>query len=220
MVGLLSHGMIIATTTQLKVLYGKEALLHDFTSNSEWFEMRKIYSSFNDCNTTLHREYRILHEWSIPNVNPFKQRTIADGTAEGVHIGLRMAETLVLHDELFQLRQTLHCHRKNVRKGKGRNVNGLKIGVVCEQQFSHFNLLSAMGWANESLDGWSNHLGIEGLQTTQFEPGIPFGDMLRPPWSIYSWWSWYTSTLNSYTPGIPKQLCWPIVTFKSGNVYS
>ena len=148
--------------------------------------MRKIYSSFNSCNTTLQREYRITRKRTIPNVNPFKQRTIADGTAVGVQIGWKMAKALVLHDELFQLRQTLHCHRKNMRKRIGRNANVLKIGVVCERQFSHINLLPAMGWANESLDGWSNHLGVEGLQTTQMEPGVPVGDVLTPPWSIYS----------------------------------
>ena len=190
MVNLLSHAIIITTTTQLKLLYDVEAHLHNFTSNSEWFEMRKIYSSFNDCNTTLQGEHRIVRKWSIPNANPFKQRAVTDGTAEGIHIGLRMAETLVLHDELFQLHQTLHCHRKSVRKGIGRNVNGLKIGVVCERKFSHINLLSAMRWANESLDGWSNHLGIEGLQTTQIEIRIPFVKMLTPPWSIYSWGVW------------------------------
>ena len=148
--------------------------------------MRKIYSSFNDCNTTLQRERRIIGKRPIPNVNPFKQRTVANGTDEGIHIGLRMAKTLVLHNELFQLRQTLHCNRKNVRKGKGRNVNGLKIGVVCERQFSHIYLLPAIGWANEGLDGRSNHLGVEGLQTTQTAMVIQFGDVLRPPWSIYS----------------------------------
>ena len=95
--------------------------------------MRKIYSSFNGCKTTLQREHRIIGKRTIPNVNPFKQRTVADGAAEGIHIGLRMAETLVLHDELFQLRQTLYCYRKDVRKGKRRNVNGLQIGVVCER---------------------------------------------------------------------------------------
>ena len=219
MASLLSHDKIIATTTQLKLLYAVEAYLLHFTSNSEWFEMRKIYSSFNGCNTTLHRERRIIGKRTIPNVNPFKQRTVADGTAVGMQVGLRMAEALVLHNELFQLRQTLHCHRKNVRKGIGRNANGLKIGVVCERQFSHINL-PAMGWANESLDGCCNHLGVEGLQTTQMEPGVPFVKMLTPPWSIYSWWSWYKSTLNSNTPGIAKQMCWPIVTVKSGNVYS
>ena len=186
MVSLLSYGMITATTTQLKLLWGKEAYLHNFTSNSEWFEMRKIYSSFSGCKTTLQREYRIIRKWPIPNVNPFKQRAVANGTAVGMQIGWKMAETLVLHDELFQLHQTLHRHRKNVRKGKGRNVNGLKIGVVCERQLSHINLLPAMGWANESLDGWSNHLGVEGLQTTQIAIEIQFGDVFRPPWSIYS----------------------------------
>ena len=186
MVSLLNYGMIIAATTQLKALYGKEACLLHFTSNSEGFEMRKIYSSFNDCRTTLQRECRIIRKGTIPNINPFKQRTVADGAAEGIQIGLRMAETLVLHNELFQLRQTLHCHRKNVRKGKGRNVNGLKIGVVCERQFSHIYLLPAIGWANEGLDGRSNHLGVEGLQTTQTAMVIQFGDVLRPPWSIYS----------------------------------
>ena len=186
MVSLLSHDMIIATTTQLKLRYTAEALLHYFISNSEWFEMRKIYSSFSGCNTTLQREYRITRKRTIPNGNPFKQRTIADGTAEGIQIGLRMAEALVLHNELFQLRQTLHCYWENVRKGKGRNANGLKIGVVCERQFSHINL-PAMGWANESLDGWSNHLGVEGLQTTQMELGVAFVNMFTPPWSIYSW---------------------------------
>ena len=148
--------------------------------------MRKIYSSFNGCNTTLQRERRIIGKRTIPNVNPFKQRTVADGTAEGIHISWRMTETLVLHNELFQLRQTLHRHKKNVRKGKGRNVNGLKIGVVCERQFSHIYLLPAIGWANEGLDGRSNHLGVEGLQTTQTAMVIQFGDVLRPPWSIYS----------------------------------
>ena len=133
MVSLLSHGMITATTTQLEVLYAAEAYLLHFTSNSQWFEMRKIYSSFNGCNTTLQRERRIIGKRTIPNVNPFKQRTVANGTAEGIQIGLRMAETLVLHNELFQLRQTLHRHWKNMRKGKGRNVNGLKIGVECER---------------------------------------------------------------------------------------
>ena len=181
--------------------------------------MRKIYSSFSGYRTTLQRERRIISKRTIPNVNPFKQRAVVDGTAEGIQIGLRMAETLVLHDELFQLRQTLHCHRKNVRKGIERNVNRLKIGVVCERQFSHINLLPAIGWANESLDGWSNHLGVEGLQTTQTTMVIPFGDVFRPSWSIYSWWSWYNSTLNPYIPGIDKQLRWPIVTVKSGNVY-
>ena len=148
--------------------------------------MRKIYSSFNGCNTTLQRERRIIGKRTIPNVNPFKQRAVADGTAVGIHISWRMTETLVLHNELFQLRQTLHLHRKNMRKGKGRNVNGLKIGVGYERQFSHINLLSAMGWENESLDGWSNHLGVEGLQTTQTEIGVAFVNMLTPPWSIYS----------------------------------
>ena len=133
MVSLLNYGMIIAATTQLKVLYGKEACLLHFTSNSEGFEMRKIYSSFNGCRTTLQREHRIIGKRTIPNVNPLKQRAVADGTAVSIHIGLRMAETLVLHDELFQLRQTLYCYRKDVRKGKRRNVNGLQIGVVCER---------------------------------------------------------------------------------------
>ena len=95
--------------------------------------MRKIYSSFSGYRVTLQRERRIIGKRTTPNANPFKQRTVADGTAVAVQIGLRMAETLVLHDELFQLRQTLHCHRKNVRKGKGRNANGLKIGVECER---------------------------------------------------------------------------------------
>ena len=148
--------------------------------------MRKIYSSFNGCNTTLQREHRIIGKRTIPNVNPFKQRAVADGTAVGIHISWRMTETLVLHNELFQLRQTLHCHKKNVRKGIGRNVYGVKIGVVCERKLSHINLLPAIGWANESLDGRSNHLGVEGLQTTQTAMVIPFGDVFRPPWSIYS----------------------------------
>ena len=186
MVSLLNYGMIIAATTQLKALYGKEACLLHFTSNSEGFEMRKIYSSFNDCRTTLQRECRIIRKGTIPNINPFKQRTVADGTAVGMQIGWKMAKALVLHNELFQLCQTLHLHRKNVRKGKGRNVNGLKIGVVCERQFSHIYLLPAIGWANEGLDGRSNHLGVEGLQTTQTAMVIQFGDVLRPPWSIYS----------------------------------
>ena len=95
--------------------------------------MRKIYSSFSGYRVTLQRERRIIGKRTIPNVNPFKQRTVADGTAEGIHISWRMTETLVLHNELFQLRQTLHLHRKDVRKGKGRNVNGVKIGVVCER---------------------------------------------------------------------------------------
>ena len=124
--------MIIAITTQLKLFNAAEAYLLHFTSNSEGFEMGKIYSSFSDCKTTLQREHRITRKRSIPNDNPFKQRTVADGTAEGMQIGLRIAEALVLHNELFQLRQTLHLHRKDVRKGKGRNVNGLEIGVVCE----------------------------------------------------------------------------------------
>ena len=186
MASLLIHGMIITTTTQPKLLYAAEACLLHFTSNSEWFEMRKIYSSFNGCKTTLQREHRIIGKRTIPNVNPFKQRTVADGAAEGIHIGLRMAETLVFHNELFQLRQTLHRHWKNMRKGKGRNVNGVKIGVVCERKLSHINLLPAIGWANESLDGRSNHLGVEGLQTTQIAMEIQFGDVFRPPWSIYS----------------------------------
>ena len=156
--------------------------------------MRKIYSLHHTLAMTLHRELEV-GEAAISNNNGFKQgtvfdhegeqRAVTDGTAEGIHIGLRMAETLVLHDELFQLHQTLHCHRKSVRKGIGRNVNGLKIGVVCERQFSHINL-PAMGWANESLDGRSNHLGVEGLQTTQIAMEIQFGDVFRPPWSIYS----------------------------------
>ena len=187
MVSLLSHDKITVATTQLKLLYVAEAHLHNFTSNSEWFEMRKIYSSFNDCNTTLQRERRIIGKRPIPNVNPFKQRTVADGTAVGMQVGLRMAEALVLHNELFQLRQTLHCNRKNVRKGKGRNVNGLKIGVMCEREFSHIHILSAMGRANKSLDSRSNHLGVEWLQTTQIEIGVPFVKMLTPPWSVYSW---------------------------------
>ena len=187
MASLLIHGMIITTTTQPKLLYAAEACLLHFTSNSEWFEMRKIYSSFNDCNTTLQRERRVIGKRPIPNANPFKQRTVADGTAVAVQIGLRMAEALVLHNELFQLRQTLHLHRKNVRKGKGRNVNGLKIGVMCEREFSHIHILSAMGRANKSLDSRSNHLGVEWLQTTQIEIGVPFVKMLTPPWSVYSW---------------------------------
>ena len=186
MVSLLSHAIIITTTTQLKLFSVVEAHLLHFTSNSHKFKMRKIYSSFSGYRTTLQRERRIISKRTIPNVNPFKQRAVVDGTAVGIQLGLRMAEALVLHDELFQLRQTLHCHRKNVRKGIERNVNRLKIGVVCERQFSHINPLPAMGWANESLDGWSNHLGVEGLQTTQTTMVIPFGDVFRPSWSIYS----------------------------------
>ena len=64
-----------------------------------------------------------------------------------------MQEAVILHNELFQFRETTHLYTQNVREGIGTDVNGLERRILLQTQLCHVHFLSTMSTTIQMRDG-------------------------------------------------------------------
>lgn len=133
---------------------------------------------------TLHRELEV-DEGEISNRNGFENGTIFDA-AGGSNTKRRIKEkTMVFHDELLQLFQTLHLNKLHVWERKERDVDGLEIVKVDEGQFWHIHLLTTMRRTNKTLNRFGDSFRIEWFQAAVIENVIVLEDVFFPARSVY-----------------------------------